>query len=89
MARSLIYSKLIVKEELTENPVSLPHLRNELACIRLTNLLSLNDCRHIFPLIHRAGTAEANQIVADYISSPKFTGKEDLARLCEPGLERN
>jgi hypothetical protein len=88
-ARSLIYSKLIVKEELTENPVSLPHLRNELACIRLTNLLSLNDCRHIFPLIHRAGTSEANQIVADYISSPKFTGKKDLARLCEPGLERN
>ena len=88
-ARSLIYSKLIVKEELTENLSSLPHLRNELACIRLTDLLSLNDCRHIFPLVCRTGTSEANQIVADYIRSPKFSGKEDLARLCEPSLERN
>ena len=70
-ARSLIYSKLIVKEELTEDLNVLPHLRDELACIELTRRLSLDDCGRLFPLVRRAGTAQAHEIVANYLAGSK------------------
>ena len=66
-ARSLIYSKLIAKEEITNDMSALPHLRDELACIQITSRLSLDDCRHLFPLVRRASTAQAHQIVAEYL----------------------
>jgi hypothetical protein len=67
-ARSLIYSKIIAKEELTDDLSGLPHLRDELACIQMVNRLSLDDCRLLFPLVRRAGTIETHQIVADYLA---------------------
>ena len=67
-ARSLIYSKLVAKEEITDNLQALPHLRNELDCIRITRRLSLEDCRHLFPLIRRAGSLQAQQIVGEYMN---------------------
>ena len=69
-ARSLIYAKLITKEEQIYDLDTLPHLQDELACIRTTSLLSLEDCRRLFPLIRRVGTREAHQIVAEYVSAP-------------------
>jgi len=65
-ARSLIYSKLIAKEELTDNLSALPHLRDELTCIQIVRRLSIDDCRHLFPRVRRAGTTKAHRIVADY-----------------------
>jgi len=67
-ARSLIYSKLVAKEESTEDLNSLPHLRDELACIQIARRLSTDDCRHLFPLIRSATSAAARQIVAEYLA---------------------
>jgi len=67
-ARSIIYSKIIEKEESAADPVTYPHLRDELAAIRTTGRLSLQDCRELFPLIRRAKTAEARQIASEYLA---------------------
>jgi len=65
-ARSLIYSKLIAKEEATDDLEALPHLRDELACIQITRGLSIDDCRRLFPLVRGAKSSEARGIVAEY-----------------------
>ncbi len=65
-ARSLIYTKLIEKEELPANLATFPHIRNELACIQMVNLLTLHDCSRLFPLIRRIKTAHARKLVDDY-----------------------
>jgi hypothetical protein len=67
-ARSLIYSKLIAKEEATDDLNALPHLRDELACIQIVRHLSLDDCRQLFPLVRRAKSADARQIIAEYLA---------------------
>ena len=67
-ARSLIYSKLVAKEESTEDLNSMPHLRDELACIQISGRLSTADCRQLFPLVRSATSAEARQIVAEYLA---------------------
>ena len=66
-ARSLIYSKLIEKEEVTANLKTFPHVRNELACIGTVKLLTLEDCGRLFPLIRNIKTVHARQIVDDYL----------------------
>ena len=67
-ARSLIYSKLVAKEESTEDLNSLPHLRDELACIQIARRLSTDDCRRLFPLVRGAASSGARQIVAEYLA---------------------
>ena len=67
-ARSLIYSKIIEKDEHIENLHTYPHLLNELTCIRISNQLSLADCQHLFARIRRAPSLEARQIVTEYLS---------------------
>jgi hypothetical protein len=66
-ARSLIYSKLIEKEEVSVDLETFPHIRNELACIRNVGLLTLADCERLFPLIRRFKTEHARQLVDDYL----------------------
>ena len=66
-ARSIVYAKIIEKEESEADPGTFPHLRDELACIRATGNLNLRDCRELFPLIRRSKTAGARQIVTDYL----------------------
>jgi hypothetical protein len=66
-ARSVIYSKLIEKEEVSVDLETFPHIRNELACIRTVNLLTLEDCDRLFPLIRRFKTEHARQLVDDYL----------------------
>lgn len=66
-ARSLIYSKLIEKEEVSVDLETFPHIRNELACIRTVKLLTLEDCDRLFPLIRRVKTEHARQLVDDYL----------------------
>ncbi len=67
-ARSMIYSKIMEKEEQIMNQAAYPHLRDELACIRMTNLLSLEDCQRLFLAVRRAKSSDARQIVAEYVS---------------------
>lgn len=67
-ARSIIYSKIIAKDEFTEDLNQFPHLRDELDCIRTANALSLDDCRRLFPLIRRAKRQDARSIVDEYLA---------------------
>ncbi len=66
--RSLIYSKLVAKEESAEDLNSLPHIRDELACIQIARRLSIADCQRLFPLVRGVTSAEARQIVAEYLA---------------------
>ena len=67
-ARSIVYAKIIEKNEIAADVDGFSHLRDELACIRATEKLTLQDCRDLFPLIRRSKTDEARQIVADYLA---------------------
>lgn len=67
-ARALIYSKLIAKNELTEELKSWPHLQDEVKCIHTTNRLSLNDCRNLYPRVRNGNTRQAHQVVEAYLS---------------------
>ncbi len=66
-ARAMIYSKILEKQELDADSGTFPHLRDELACIRSVRQLSIDDCRHLFPLIRRASTSEARRLVAAFL----------------------
>lgn len=77
-ARSLIYTKLIEKEELSADCKTFPHIRNELACIRTANLLNWSDCDRLFALIRRVKTANARQIVDDYLIRFKKIPRKEL-----------
>jgi hypothetical protein len=67
-ARSLIYSKIIHKEEMNTSTVTYPHIHDELLCIDVTRRLSVGDCRLLFDQIRRARTIDSRQIVADYLT---------------------
>jgi hypothetical protein len=70
-ARSLIYTKIVEKEELTDDLESYPHLRDESACIQKVNRLSLEDCRNLFPDLRRTRTSEARKILGEYVARYK------------------
>jgi hypothetical protein len=72
-ARSMIYSKILEKQESDEEGEKFPHLRDELACIRAVRQLSIDGCRHLFPLIRRASSSEARQLVAAFGSVSEFS----------------
>lgn len=71
-ARAIIYSKIIEKEELTEDLNKFPHLCDELDCIQIARQLSMADCRRLFPLVRRAKSAESREIVAEYLAEFGF-----------------
>ena len=73
-ARSMIYSKIAVKEELSNNLSTFPHLRDEIECIGMTRQLSIKDCRRLFPLVRRARSAEAREIVKGYLAESRRPG---------------
>jgi len=68
-ARSIIYSKIVEKDELADDLNRFPHLRDELDCIRITKQLSVADCRRLFPLVRRAKSSAAREIVAEYLAA--------------------
>ena len=68
-ARSIIYSKIVGKDELRDDLSRFPHLRDELDCIRITKQLSVVDCRRLFPLVRRTKSSEAREIVAEYLAA--------------------
>jgi hypothetical protein len=68
-ARALIYSKIIIKEELNADITAYPHLQDELICINATRELSVNDCSRLFARIRGVNTFDARRIVAEHIMS--------------------
>ena len=75
-ARSLIYTKLIEKEEWSIDLKTYPHVRNELTCIRTVKLLTLRDCSRLFPLIRGIKTEKARMLVDDYLVRIKKLEKQ-------------
>lgn len=67
-ARSLIYNKILEKEEMAPSTDPYPHLRNETESIQAVSRLSLGDCRKLYPRIRLAGTIDARVTVHHYLS---------------------
>ena len=70
-ARSIIFAKIVEKEEITDGLDTFPHLQDELACMRIAMQLEQKDCRHLFPLVRRSKSAQARRIVAKYLAKIK------------------
>ena len=66
-ARSLLYAKLIEKEEMTAGAGQFPHFKNEMETGRMADALRFEDCRRLYPLICRSSTVKARRIVLGYM----------------------
>jgi hypothetical protein len=66
-ARALIYSKLILKEEIAVDADTYPHTRDELAVGSVTDQLSLDDCRKLYSFLRRASTSDSRKIVKRHL----------------------
>jgi hypothetical protein len=67
-SRSLIYSKLLEKEEIINSAEPYPHTRNELETISKVNALSRDDCKNLFRKIRLKSSAKARQIVQTHMN---------------------
>jgi len=70
-ARALVYNKIIEKEESEEGSDGFFHTKDEIQAIRTVRPLSVEDCRTLYPVLRRAGTAESRQAVKDYLRSQR------------------
>ncbi|MCU0561455.1 MAG: hypothetical protein MUD16_14840 [Desulfobacterales bacterium] len=62
-AASLVYNKLLSKEERVPAAGDFPHTRNEIDTIRFVRRLSLEECRRLFSDLRRARTRTAQRMV--------------------------
>lgn len=65
-ARSLIYNKIIIKDELVETDDAHPHTLDEFQALEKVNRLEIKDCEYLFPYIRRLGTSNANSLMDKY-----------------------
>jgi hypothetical protein len=66
-ARSLIYNKILLKEELIPGRHPFPHTRDEWRCMEAVKKLGLEDCRNLFAYVRRADTSKSRRIIAKYL----------------------
>lgn len=66
-SRSLIYSKILEKDEIINNLGPYPHTHNELETIEKVNKLTLDDCKRLYFEIRRVSSSTARKIVNRYI----------------------
>lgn len=69
-ARSLIYIKLLYKEEVIPQESAAPHTDNEIQANLLVDRLSYQDCERLYPLIRNASRTQALTQVQRYLRSP-------------------
>lgn len=62
-ARSLVYNKLILKDEFSPQPGSYPHLEDEMEIVGLVNALSFDECRRFFGQLKGKSTQDARKAV--------------------------
>ena len=65
-ARSVIYSKIIHKQENTETGNLFFHLKDEMACIRRVKNLTVDICRKLFSRMSNKTTDQARQVIEQY-----------------------
>ena len=73
-ARSLVYIKLIQKEEMLPGQSDAPHTHEEVKINRLVDKLEFEDCRKIFEKIRLENRERALQVVKDYIDKKETGG---------------
>lgn len=67
-ARSIVYSKIIQKEENHQEAAEFFHLKNESDCIGLCRMLTMDDCKTLYPIIRKKKTVDSLNIVREYIN---------------------
>ncbi|MEZ4579903.1 MAG: hypothetical protein R2875_18380 [Desulfobacterales bacterium] len=75
-ARSVIYSKIIHKQENTETGNLFFHLKDEMACIRRVKNLSIDNCRELFGRMRNKTTDQARQVIEQYQAESRRSGKQ-------------
>jgi len=68
-ARSLIYIKLIEKEELLPGESRTPHIEDEIEVNRLVDRLNFNQCRELFQQIRLSKREQAVEMAREYVRS--------------------
>jgi len=76
-ARSLIYIKLLGKEELPDKTSPTPHLDEELALSALVCQLSYADCAELYPLLKQAPLAQAKNLVSRFLTEKGSGGRSE------------
>jgi len=76
-AQSIVYSKIIQKEESHEDIKSFLHLTDERDCIRMARALSIGDCNQRYLLIRSQGTSDARRIVQAYVKANQCENLRD------------
>ncbi|TKB23905.1 hypothetical protein FCL47_20725 [Desulfopila sp. IMCC35006] len=66
-AQSLIYSKIITKEELSGGDDDFPHTRDEIAAIAVVKQLSVAACAALFQRIRSLSSGDAAELTAKYV----------------------
>ena len=66
-AQTLIYSKIISKEETLQTNEVFPHTRNEIESISAVQTLSIEDCKTLFQKIRTVQTKESMILVKNYL----------------------
>ncbi|ROQ92043.1 hypothetical protein [Desulfosoma caldarium] len=66
-AQSLIFIKLVHKEEMSPSQGSFPHLDDEAQADRWTRCLSWKDCERLWPLVRQKPSQPAQDIVRSYL----------------------
>jgi len=74
-ARSLIYIKLIDKEEIIPGKYETPHAEDEVKVNRLVDRLNFNQCRELFERIRLSKRAHAVELAREYVK--KTLGTKD------------
>jgi len=71
-ARALIYSKIIIKEEIENSHLQYPHLRDEIQAIEIVNTFSLEDCRELYRHLQPLSTMEARRRAEAFAAGGKI-----------------
>lgn len=66
-ARSLIYNKVVQKDELTMYPEKFPQSCDEILAVHLADSLNLEQCLRLYPEIKSLSTDLARKTVQDYL----------------------
>lgn len=70
-AQALIYSKIIIKEEISSGDGEFPHTRNEIESIAAVKKLSIEKCRTLFQRIRSLTTVEAADMTERYLKTTR------------------
>lgn len=76
-ARSLIYIKVLGKEELSASWSATPHLDEELQLNALIRQLSYADCERLYLLVRRASLPQARALLTAYLKERGLGGQSE------------